>query len=285
MNAPKRRDVSRICLISERVSGSNWLTSTLQKNFPRQVATNCFTFKHWFQSPLDIRDRLQDGDIVIVNFRNALDWILHLWRKPWNSSSHHNLTLEEFITKQWMANPQIGFGENQNTALHPGRHLSVTVEENYSAFHDHYEKYKHIFGGDFPEGPIDNIMKLRAMKVDNFVRIKDWILSDPAWTPRVLFVRYEDLIAIGGQGMENFIKGLKTSYNFVNEKEEDVILNTYKGKGNQAINMTEFEARELYYTKNPESSIITPEVQNILLRHLDFEQEKKLGYHYEFLGP
>lgn len=80
---------------------------------------------------------LQDGDLVFVVLRNAVDWLLSFSKEPHHSHSHMNIPFEEFLTRPWVSGVR-------NDSCAEEEYLEWLASPNY-------EPYRATFGGPFSE--------------------------------------------------------------------------------------------------------------------------------------
>ena len=88
---------SNIYLLSERCSGSNWVTSMPRPPLRRKRCGPARAYKHFFQLSCDA----QPGHLVVVLARNIYKWLpLSIVRRGMRLS-HQELSLEAFLRRSW----------------------------------------------------------------------------------------------------------------------------------------------------------------------------------------
>lgn len=118
----RKSNITRIALLGERNSGTNWLTDELTKCFAPiplvNVTPSLTRWKHWFQEDIDTeytrsvngesyRRQVKDDEnsevttLVIAEFRNVYDWVESMRNRPHNMPSHMNQDWYSFLSTPW----------------------------------------------------------------------------------------------------------------------------------------------------------------------------------------
>ncbi|KAL9186933.1 hypothetical protein ACHAXT_010653 [Thalassiosira profunda] len=196
--ASSAQSIQSIHLIGERHSGTKWITSHLQQCFGDQLPVfNRYTrWKHWFQKDDVDDDKSQEegrnyhptnSSLVVAMFRDPIDWVNSMRKKPYHSPVHYGLDWTEFVRKPWTmergsADAELAWWGNTNEAecLHRfsynevvpcspmdrnmyngtinGRVVGVTYELNH----------------DGSGRPYDSILDLRRDKIQNFLSVANF---------------------------------------------------------------------------------------------------------------
>lgn len=101
-SSPKFPPITRVSLLGERNSGTNWMYDELRRCFDGTSLTVKRTltrYKHWFQDEKVATDR--NETIVIAMFRDPYYWVDAMRRKPHHATDHIHLGWKEFVTKPW----------------------------------------------------------------------------------------------------------------------------------------------------------------------------------------
>lgn len=95
---------SRIAILAERCSGSNFVENLILSNF-ENLKPDRSIHKHF--PPWMWKDRKRDAILYIVIFRNPYDWLRSLHRIPHHAArSLCKIPFEQFIRSQWSLNAQ-----------------------------------------------------------------------------------------------------------------------------------------------------------------------------------
>lgn len=216
--------VRHVHIVGERHSGTKFLTSQLQKCFPRRtrfsfrVHRDFIRSKHFFQPILD-QDLSQS--IIVVIVRDPVDWVAAMREKPYHSPFHMKgfndkaipLDWHDFVTRPWTM-PRLPGWENRTDDSDPKlcqdnfhREEVVPCEYNESSglipdnfFRGFYPLYE--MQRDGSGRPFSSIIDLRNEKIVNFV-LELPMLTDVAG---FMVVRYEDILL---KGMDFVLKRLQ----------------------------------------------------------------------------
>ncbi|GAQ82662.1 hypothetical protein KFL_001190050 [Klebsormidium nitens] len=264
--------IKRMCVIGERHSGTEWLEEELGAEFqggePHRSGMafeNCHRHKHWFHYPGMLEPLVEDGDLIFVVVRNAVDWLLNMAQEPHHAYSHADLPFEEFLTRPWV----------------PDKRTDVCTpdQERYLST-PYYETYSPAFGGPYPAGPVKDVMQLRAMKLDNFLRLQQWV---PNAQDRVIFVRYEDMIDREGQGLQDLINEVKSRFEIDGLCRPEKVVDRRKKEAPRqrtaGVDLAQVHDKQNVAGTKFESA----QAIRTFFKGTDLELEKKLGYNYDYL--
>lgn len=151
-------------LFGERHSGTNWLQNLIEKNFRAEIQWK-YGFKHW------LPDESLAGDnetAFIAMFRNPLDWIRAMHRKPYHAPFHVDNSMQEFLTREWTSY----YGSEWKSE----NRFEIATEENL------IERFRDVF-------------ELRAVKNRSFLRVGEQV-------QRFVWIRYEDLCSDPGATLD-----------------------------------------------------------------------------------
>ena len=211
----------QIALIGERHSGTNWITSELERCFPSlDFKAKLVRYKHWFQDKELSNRKKRKPTIVVAQFRNIYDWISAMKEGPHHAPLHLRLDWKEFVSKPWtMPRPnrdleildkkgvicQDDFQYNRIISCIRGRKVSlpdprfkIKSMTNYSGHNPQYELMQNGTGQPYP-----SIINLRSDKIRNFMGITEW-----EWVKAFIPVQYESLITFGTKGLIDQIQNL-----------------------------------------------------------------------------
>ena len=256
----------RVYLLSERCSGSNWLTSMISATVEAQKVQPCLcAYKHFFQLSCDV----QPGCLVVVLARNVYDWLASFHRSPWNAPSHQELSFEAFLRKSWQLTPREGAGRAHpanatQPALLDTRNGCPTRERLVRAAHDQWpvappnKVYRLTLGcrpmldhepawrrglpqaycglapayeAKLTDGsPFENVVKMRSGKLHNYLSILRWYKGP------VELVSYDRLVS-SGEAPLRWLHRLRDAHGLrlLNGTAQRLapVLSSYKGGGHE----------------------------------------------------
>ena len=179
--------VQRACVVGERHSGTNYISSLLDLNFrftkppkwghpsgkfvagaPTTVGQGCLAHKHMPQTSSDpgAAASLMSETVAFVVVRNPVDWLAGMCRLPFESNETSGRSVAECASKPWRGD-------------------KVTVGRQAVDY--------------------ESLFAVRAAKYGGW-------LGQP-W-PHVVLVEYECLLARGGEGSKEFMTQLRERFNF-----------------------------------------------------------------------
>ncbi len=206
-------------IFGERCSGTNYLQSLLEKNFPDCKISWKYGWKHfpcWYDTPWVRAFHFENNPVYselvgheeflfIIIFRHPYDWLRSFYLQPHHVAKEHNLSsFSAFIRDRWRLD-------------------------------SHCYKYDldpiHLCN-------LDNVIKLRTAKIQNMLKIKDKVFN-------VYYVNYETLRDKPYEVITEIsrIFSLRRSKEFKNQKN-------YKGdKGRYYVpkNYAPISKKDLYY--------------------------------------
>lgn len=200
----------RVVLLGERNSGTRWMTSEIQKCFPRIRSTpRLVRWKHWFQED---DGKIHNPVLVIAQFRNVYEWTEAMRNVPHHAPEHSYLDWKEFVTKTWgMKRPKRDlalenkegricyekFRYDQLISCVEGSRDDDEVKDAVAkgnkkilAFSGHKPIYE--LRQDGSGEPFANILEMRAAKIRNFLETKEY-----NWVVDSIPVQYEQLLSEG----------------------------------------------------------------------------------------
>lgn len=196
--------IRQISIIGERHSGTRWLYEHIGECFNHSIPVkrHLTRYKHWFQ--YQNSSKYPKGTIVMGQFRHPFDWLEAMRKIPHHASNHIDLEWKEFLSKEWNT-PRIGLDlEYINATSKPTCQQDFKFDEVNSCFLEPlpkkaYSKLRYSNNQPFYElkqdgsgTPFSNIMEMRAAKIRNFVRVKEYDGIVDFWP-----TQYEQLVVEG----------------------------------------------------------------------------------------
>lgn len=259
-----KRKVTRLSLIGERHSGTNWMTKHLVDCFNSTelfVTDDLTRYKHWFQS--DRIDRTEqehepEKTVVVALFRNVYQWVESMRAKPHHSPEHWNmeqeraLPWEKFVTTPWTMprtaadktylKKQIAQGKTSTTTVKCQANFSYremnscvvkpydenTLSPAYVSAGAGLTTPKYELLPDGSGRAFNSIIDLRAAKIENFLSVAEY-----DFVSRLLLVRYEDLKFGGTEVLLREIEtetGVKANCRATPAQSEDKVLTLPEGQ-------------------------------------------------------
>lgn len=211
----KKNQITRISLLGERNSGTNWMYGELNKCFndtSLKVKRTLTRYKHWFQDEKVANNKNQT--IVIALVRDPYYWVDAMRRKPHHATVHIHLTWKDFVTKPWTME-RVGHdleikGINVTNIAPADIKPDFLCQEKFQ-----YHQVNSCIKNPFPEGyfgrkrhwseqqptyemhydtgePYNNILELRADKIINLLSTAEY-----RFVQDYLLVNYEELVRKG----------------------------------------------------------------------------------------
>jgi len=237
-------------LLGERHSGTKWISQHLEECFgyALPVRKGLNRWKHWFQNMEEqseeenavggTNDVVTDNStvagkraVVVVMFRDVLQWVEAMRTNPYHSPSHFNLTWQQLVTKPWTLDNHseayedqeddkwavVGNSTNESAKLCPNNGFAprqvvpcrgasvngILLEGTGRNVTPVYELRL-----DGSGRPYDNILQLRRDKVRHFLSLRNW-----STVQAHRLVRYEDLVSQHGEGTKPLVDWLETVLN------------------------------------------------------------------------
>lgn len=228
-------ELKMISLIGERNSGTRWISNHLKECFSSSVKVEhrLVRHKHWFQHDILPDIRINNKTLVIALFRNPIDWVDAMRRRPHHAPMHFQKHWSEFVQIPWTLPKRpdldVTFIEHKKR-----KHMNSTKAFCHENFLPHqlvscikypfptkqdYKKYlkNHnlgnvlpSFSGNLPRyelkengRPYASILEMRAAKIKNFLSIKDW-----DWIMHVHVEQYERLLQEGTSHLLDYITSI-----------------------------------------------------------------------------
>mmetsp|Transcript_9395 Transcript_9395/g.18845 ORF Transcript_9395/g.18845 Transcript_9395/m.18845 type:complete len:359 (+) Transcript_9395:90-1166(+) len=193
--------VTKIILLGERHSGTNWITDHLEECFAKdiEVTTQYKRFKHWFQEE-DLENVPKNSAVVVYMSRDPYDWVEAMRERPHHAHDHMNLDWRSFVTKPWIGyrGPHDALTMKNNTrssAACLDRYSFVEImpcsPEDSKQIHG-YGGYKYELNHDGSEKPYSSIVDMRKEKIINHLSVANFE-GTKAFLPN----QYEDLYRDG----------------------------------------------------------------------------------------
>eukprot|EP00592_Proboscia_alata_P006416 CAMPEP_0194355504 /NCGR_PEP_ID=MMETSP0174-20130528/3403_1 /TAXON_ID=216777 /ORGANISM="Proboscia alata, Strain PI-D3" /LENGTH=331 /DNA_ID=CAMNT_0039124797 /DNA_START=164 /DNA_END=1159 /DNA_ORIENTATION=+ len=211
--------ITRISLIGERHSGTNWMATHLAECFNSTelfVIDELTRYKHWFQDD-KIDPNKQEKSLVVAQFRDVYQWVEAMRARPhhatghWNGRKNQKLEWKKFLTTPWTMPRTPNDKDYLQKQFDQGKTSSAMVEcqagFSYrdlnsclpSPFDEEANKMYRRAGAGLvfpkyemvPDGSgraFHSILDLRAEKIENFLSVADY-----NFVSKLIVVRYEDL--------------------------------------------------------------------------------------------
>lgn len=232
------KPITKVWVIGERCSGTNYLTALLLRNF--EVKENGLGHKHfppWYVLPQEHYKGNQqyytfegtEDFLFVVIFRNPYDWVRSFHKKPWHAD--HSLThasFKDFIRLPW----KIKVGDWR--------------EEQQISWNERVD------ADPFTGNLFANVFGLRKAKIETMLQIADR-------APNVYYINYE----IVRDYPQEVLQEIATHFAVV-AKPEYTPIDTYKGK------------RSSYHPKNYDP--FSEEDLAFINSQLDEILENRIGY-------
>lgn len=208
ISGPAKEHRPSLHLVGERHSGTTWIHDHLKDCFAPEVSvrSGLARWKHWFQFDGDYSSYQSTGGeisrktVVVAQFRHSYQWVEAMRDKPHHSPEHFDLTWQEFVTKQWTMLPRQENKDDVNaTSLPVGTETNMVCQHNFlpqdvipctESGHEIFAVYE--MRNDGSGNPYDNILELRAAKIQNFLSIADF-----GGIQDLFPVQYEQLVRNG----------------------------------------------------------------------------------------
>jgi len=217
----KEGAVKSISVLGERNSGTTWVYDHLGTCFNHTVPVRrrLTRYKHWFQHQTDRKDRQYEGSLVLAQFRNIFEWTRAMQATPHHAPAHLDVKdWKEYVTKTWTME-RVGKDLNMTDDEKSGKAGPICQEGFFykdvitchvRPYPDGYwdgtydgKKRKHRYSEHQPfyemknDGsgePYDNVLQMRAAKINNFLDTVSFPWVEDTWV-----LRYEDLLKEGTQ--------------------------------------------------------------------------------------
>lgn len=260
-------------VIGERESGTNFGLALVQANSPTQAqpSTQVAGWKHAIGDGSNMCDGLRGTDsLVIVMFRNALDWSRGFFTHPWHCRYHCALpTIYDFVTLE--------FGP---AAGPPGQ--GQKCDNHEVEFEDYYWQKDGRYAA--------NLMEARAWWAQS------WLAAAEACPENVVPVRYEQLIGHEGTGFIDIFQRLNQRSRGPSAPALELsdafpqMVSEYKGKG-QVLDVSALYSASAYMRRRNGDTAALDEMGldhrtiDAILQRIDHRIEEKLGYRYNVDSP
>jgi len=257
---------TRIALIGERHTGTRWIMSQLQHCFPNNRVTSRLTrWKHLFQD-----DYVENNvpTLVIALFRHPYLWLEAMRKVPHNAPNHFGLEWKDFLKKEWtIERPERDLGKENETCYEnfsynevvpciQGTHKDKDIQLHSQQMRTNLRSsglfvgYKPVYElkRDKSGNPYSDILEFRAAKINNFLQVENW-----DWVKTLITAQYEILLK---NGTDSLISQIET-----------------------VLNVTKSCSFNTNYFKPVFKRNITQGFIDYVNQHIDWETEKKIGYH------
>lgn len=275
--APHLNKIERLLVVGERNTGTNWLFQLLEANFNMTVLNHFCGWKHFFHNPSQCTrsERAQKNTtLAIVLWKNVFDWTLSMHRNPYHMHMHFRNSFSDFIRRPMalvdtyelsasdLSAPTIQFNHRplaHNLSTNPkdelgrytsgeycDKHLLTPLQWQYDAFCPDSPGFLSDFSPPFYElnpdtqRPFANILRMRSAKIKNFRNLNTWM-------PNVASVRFEELLADGGQGSISWLYELSERWGLKPMHAEFQLVVANPKHPGEIFNCTEYEDR-MYYS-------------------------------------
>ncbi|KAL7467565.1 hypothetical protein ACHAXS_007811 [Conticribra weissflogii] len=193
--------LTKIILLGERHSGTNWITDHLEECFAEdiEVTTQYKRFKHWFQEE-DLENVPKNSAVVVYMSRDPYDWVEAMRERPHHAHDHMNLDWRSFVTKPWIGHR----GPHDALSMKNNSLTDAVCLDRFSFFEimpcspedskqiNGYGGYKYELNHDGSEKPYSSIVDMRKEKIMNHLSVANFE-GTKAFLPN----RYEDLYMEG----------------------------------------------------------------------------------------
>ena len=270
---PFRSLAASVDVIGERETGTNFGFALIRANSPTTAfkdteSWNGPGWKHAIGTGAGMCDELRGSKtLVIVMFRNALDWSRGFFTHPWHSKYHCALpTIYDFVVAEFGpgAGP-VGSGEKCDA-------FEVDVE-------DYYWRKDGRYAAD--------LMQARTWWAQS------WLAAADACPNLIVPVRYEDLIGNQGEGFFDVLQRLNQRASASPPPAQALALSDafpkmvseYKGTG-RVIDVSQLYTSSAYVRHREGDTAALGELGldqrtvDAILERLDLGIEAKLGYDY-----
>jgi hypothetical protein len=228
-------ELKMISLLGERNSGTRWISNHLQECFSSSVKVEhrLVRHKHWFQHDILPDIRIHNRTLVIALFRNPIDWVDAMRRKPHHAPMHYQKHWAEFVQIPWTLpkRPDLDVAFIEHEKRKNKNSTKAFCHENFQPqqlmscikypFPKKQDFKKYLknnnmgnvipsFSGNLPRyefkengQPYASILEMRAAKIKNFLSIKDW-----DWIMDVHVEQYERLLQRGTSHLIDYITSI-----------------------------------------------------------------------------
>ena len=270
----ERSIATYVNVIGERESGTNFGLALVQANSPTSATPDTSSWngpgwKHEIGTDAeDMCNKLRDSNtLVVVMFRNALDWSRGFFTHPWHSKYHCALpSIYDFVVAE--------FG--------PGAGLAGSGEK-CSEHEVDFEGYYWMKDGRYAA----HLMEARAWWAQS------WLAAAAACPNLVVPIRYEELVHNQGTGFVDVLQRLNQRASASPPPAQALALSgdfpqmvsEYKGNG-AVIDVSELYATSAYIRHREHDTDALNELGfdqrtvDAILERLDLGIEAKLGYEY-----
>jgi len=230
-----RGDLKMISLLGERNSGTRWISNHLKECFSSSVKVEhrLVRHKHWFQHDILPDIRILNRTLVIALFRNPIDWVDAMRRRPHHAPMHYQKHWAEFVQIPWTLpkRPDLDVAFIEHEKRKNKNSTKAFCHENFQPqqlmscikypFPKKQDFKKYLknnnmgnvmpsFSGNLPRyefkengQPYASILEMRAAKIKNFLSIKDW-----DWIMDVHVEQYERLLQKGTSHLIDYITSI-----------------------------------------------------------------------------
>lgn len=166
---------TELAFFGERCCGVTYVEQRMMETFPGLKTTNEYGWRHGFVNPAYIKPTT----FCVVVVRNALDWVQHLHRTPFQAGEwSQDAPISAFLRNEWscttngrvLGKPFQKLGLARNTELLTERHPMTGAR-------------------------IRNVIELRNLKMLSLLKLQHM-------TPNCAYLRYEDMVNAGDEMMD-----------------------------------------------------------------------------------
>ena len=260
-------------VVGERESGTNFGLALVKANSPTSARADTSSwngpgFKHQIGTGAEMCDRLRGSNtLVVVMFRNALDWSRGFFTHPWHSKYHCALpTIYDFVVAE--------FGPGAGPAGSGDKCKRHQVD---------FEGYYWMKDGRYAA----NLMEARTWWA------RSWLAAADACPNLIVPIRYEELVGNQGEGFFDVLQRLNQRASASPPPAQALALSDafpqmvseYKGTG-VVIDVSELYTTSAYARHHEGDTAalgklgLDPLAVHAILERLDPGIEAKLGYDY-----
>jgi|GEM_PF-247725 len=266
-------------VLGERSSGTNYVDKLVGQNFDVR-SENLFQWKHGYP----ITHFIPRSALVIVCFREPIDWLASMHRKPWHAPDHFwNMPYSEFLRAPWHTQVDDWTVRDDLRELrrleHPARYLAgrfwnhfirdrFPIHRGWVKASDQVHKSAFGLALQHDRHPVDgtvfaNILQLRNAKTRGFLSLRNRGCNH-------VFVRFE----VVRENPEAFLAALGKEFDLAVQK-------TFTPVDKWMGTLPDNQKPQTGTTKTAPSA----DDLAFIRRELDHEIEREVGYLTSIDGP
>lgn len=237
-------NIKYIQIYGERNSGTNFLHFLLEKNIKGVKVGYRYGWKHGFAKLDKLKEKAGEDTLVMCIFKDPYSWLVSMHGKPHHAPQLMGLPLSNFLKEEWACYE----GDNYDKRDLEKNPVLPEQEMMWERNPETGERF-------------ENVVQVRTAKAKRLLQIKDVC-------PKVMYVRYEDLLA----RPRIYICDIAGKFRLRLNGPVQVSMG-YFGKNPKA----KFDRKD-YYAQKKYLEKYKPEDLAFINQHLDEAVEKELGY-------